>query len=658
MFAVLTLERDPLKLTDILNFYSVETLLTGGLFTWIQVAGAVAALCLLFYLPFRLLRGAGEPARPWMPTAFLILLSLSVLGYLGLLGIFFGDILAAFSGEPFNPSKGTLLWSRALLTVAGVCALTTVCLPFLVNLLDLRWRRIWAIARLSFKEAIRRRILYVFGLFILVLLFLNWFVNPKEEAQLQTYVEIVFHTMTPLLMVSAGIVSAFAIPTDIKQQTIHTVTTKPVERFEIVLGRVLGYSLLMTLVLLTTTTLSLFYVLRGIKPAAAEESLKARIPVYGNLDFYKVDAEYEDRETEKRDQAENVGREWDYRKYIAGQAEAKREPVVYAVWEFRDLPRNLGNRQFVRCEFNFDIYRTTKGEENAGVACSFFFEVRGWEKFAKGGKVRDEYKKLRRERGGREGQLTPDVDNELSQQYGYYEVQGKRIEDYHTLYVDVPAGLFRKAAEMDKGGPPALLVRVRCGTVGQMVGMARYDLYFRGDDPAGGKDTLAFVLNFYKGSLGILMLVVMIIALNVVISTEMGGVITFLIVFLLYAGGTAREFIQELSQQSEVTGYGGPLESAFRLFGRTSISAPLEETTLTKVAVGSDAVFRFFVQGLLQILPDPDRFSFTDRVANGFNVGLIQQDLLPTFLYLLGYLFPWGLLAFYLIRSREIAGAH
>jgi hypothetical protein len=186
--------------------------------------------------------------------------------------------------------------------------------------------------------------------------------------------------------------------------------------------------------------------------------------------------------------------------------------------------------------------------------------------------------------------------------------------------------------------------------------MARYDLYFRADNPEGGRDTLAFIINFYKGALGLWMLCVLIVALAVFISTELGGIIAFLCVILLFFGGKNRDFIKELTLPNFVGG--GPLQSAARLFSRAGLNEPLEETTAQKIASTSDAVFRWTMKGVLNILPDEERFNFTARVANGFNVELIEQDLLPAFLLLLGYLFPWALLAFYLFRSREIAGAH
>ncbi len=79
--------------------------------------------------------------------------------------------------------------------------------------------------------------------------------------------------------------------------------TKPVERFEIVLGRFLGYAGLMTAVLLVMASFSLLYVwIYGVHPDARTTSLRARVPVYG------------DRFTASK----RSPIEWDYRLWIAG----------------------------------------------------------------------------------------------------------------------------------------------------------------------------------------------------------------------------------------------------------------------------------------------------------------------------------------------------
>ena len=41
-------------------------------------------------------------------------------------------------------------------------------------------RRIFAIARLAFQESLRRRVLVVFGVFVLALLFAGWFLDPSS----------------------------------------------------------------------------------------------------------------------------------------------------------------------------------------------------------------------------------------------------------------------------------------------------------------------------------------------------------------------------------------------------------------------------------------------------------------------------------------------
>src|SRR5262249_5989827 len=153
------------------------------------------------------------------------------------------------------------------------------------------------------------------------------------------------------------ILASFSLPADIRNQTIHTVVTKPVERFEIVLGRFVGFAGLMTAILLVMTAVSLVYVLRGVNPEAAAESLKARGPVYGDRSL---------EGTTNTEKGESVGREWDYRSYISGPMPG--QSPQYAIWSMKDLPAGLGDRKAVRCEYTLDVYRTTKGEENRGVS--------------------------------------------------------------------------------------------------------------------------------------------------------------------------------------------------------------------------------------------------------------------------------------------------
>src|SRR5579872_6679811 len=392
MFATLVVEREPFTTAD----------LPIGLMHWTQIVGALAMLGVILWLvlglPF-LRRDERERIPAWQSKVFVGSILLAVLSYL--LFIALGVIAAARSGTATAPSSTVLLWRNVFLTVGGALALLAACLPILRNLLDLRPRRIWALARLSFQEALRNKILYALSLLLVFFLFYNWFSDSKPETQLSSYVNSVFLVMTAFLLLIALIIAAFSIPNDIKNQTIHTILTKPVERFEVVLGRFLGYTGLMTLVLFVMATLSLLYVVRGVDPDAAAESLKARDALYGDLSF---------ENTGNEAKGVSVGKEWDYRTYIAAALPGKQPQ--YAVWTFNDVPKSFAGRTSVACESGFDIYRTTKGKENVGIECEFIFTT--W-RFKKGDE--DAYKK-EREKERIKGDLSNEqIDNQLAEKY-------------------------------------------------------------------------------------------------------------------------------------------------------------------------------------------------------------------------------------------------
>ncbi len=628
MFAM-TLEQDPMRLQDV----------PGDFIAAVQKAGGWAACGVLLWvlLGYTRIRETDRRAIvPWQRTTFLTGMIVAALSYLlaGVLGL----VLLATNSSRLQMTQSICL------TIGGAGALVAAGLPFVLSFSNLRFRRIWALARLSFKEAIRSRVLYGFSALLLVFLFASWFIPSKPENQVRNYVAVVSWSMTILLLVAAVVLSAFSIPNDVRQQTIHTITTKPVERFEIVLGRFLGFTALMTLVLLLMTTICVVYVLRGVDPEAADESLKARDPLYGTLHYENTGNERE---------ATNVGREWNYRSYITAVPRSK-EPQ-YAVWDFATVPSSLADRKTVRCEFTFDIYRTTKGYENQGVTCEFQFQTANFDK-----SQRDPYNQERTRRIAESNRLADaDIDNELAEKYGYYVVPAKDITDFHTMYVDVPAGLFRNAlksqatsAPSSKGEPlPPLQVRVSCRSPTQYVGMAKYDLYLRLDDPQRGSEKGAFTYNFYKGMFGLWLRLCLVIGLCVALSTYLSGVITMLVVGMIYLGGGMTGYIESLGQGTAPGG--GPMEALVRLANRQVALVQLEDSTAATVATNSDYVSRWFIRRVLDIIPDVDRYNLTTYVGEGFNIP-ISQLLLDCYL-LARYLLPWIVLSYYLIKWREIA---
>src|SRR5262249_9229274 len=245
IIASLVVEREPIRWQEVPGLAAL----------WTQDTGLLAAVALLvygiYYWAQRPAPGCRVPWPPWQALLFRFALFGSVVGY-GTWAVLFGPValawvLSLLSGEAVSASPlGVPELRRISLLLGSGCALFAVVLPFLADLVQFRCRRIWALARLSFKEAIRWRILWAFWGLLLVILFASWFLPAKPEDQVRNYVRVVYWAMSPILLVTAGLVAAFSIPMDIRNQTIHTVVTKPVERFEIVLGRFLGYVGLMT----------------------------------------------------------------------------------------------------------------------------------------------------------------------------------------------------------------------------------------------------------------------------------------------------------------------------------------------------------------------------------------------------------------------------
>lgn len=653
MFAVLEIESDPL------SWYK----LPGAVHEWLEAVGGFAIFGLIIWLIFWLVnpppasqRKTGLSTKSWLlwSTVLAVVIALVPVALpiiwdaLGLsdpsqarpaksswtrhLNVAFTSTVSQSGAVPSQSLRKDYLYF--LYYMASSWAIAAVLLPFLMGLARLRFRRIWSLAKLSFKEAIRRRILWAFSALILVFLFASWFISHKPEDQVRGYVGVVSFVVTWLLVITAGLLASFSIPTDMKYQTIHTIVTKPVERFEIVLGRFLGFIMLMSLVLVVMTLLSLVYVARGVVPEAAEESFKARVPVYGDLKVQSV------KEGRVQESGKSVGREWNYRQYISGG-----DPSEKASWVFRSLPADFANKPTVRCEFGFDIFRTAKGKfENKGVQCRFTFMT--WKcPAAEEAKLSQEFTQA----GGAE-QIT----REFAREKGFFELRGVEVVDYHTLAINnVPGELFQDLAEWkkQKSEAPPLTIVVRLEDLSQLLGVAKYDLYLL-ESPGENN----FWQNFFKGAVGTWFNLCLIIVLGVTFSTYLSGIISWAVTMVLYVGGVFVAFARDVASGS-TTG-GGPMESIVRITQGTNIVSPLDETAASvKLALGADKVMTFILRRVLNIVPDLSRFDMTDYVAQGFDISIFFRDdsLALRTLLLAAYLLPWAVLAFYMMRSREIA---
>src|SRR4051794_39772366 len=132
------------------------------------------------------------------------------------------------------------------------------------DLAGMRPRRVFALARLAVFEAIRKRVMIVFVLFALIMIFAGWFLDTGDFDPGRRYLAFVLTTTKFLIWILAALISALSLPADMKSKTIYTIVTKPVRSGEIVLGRILGFGIIGTALLGTMGLLSYIFVTRGV----------------------------------------------------------------------------------------------------------------------------------------------------------------------------------------------------------------------------------------------------------------------------------------------------------------------------------------------------------------------------------------------------------
>jgi hypothetical protein len=167
-------------------------------------------------------------------------------------------------------------------TYMGFVVLLRVAAELFGELILVRGRRLSAIARVSIYESNRKMWApwVVVTVFLLVLAFTHWFLQPPRAAEMgRLYVGTLSLLCSILLTVMVTIMTPLSLPTDIQQQTIYTVVSKPVRRIELIWGRMIGYMAIVTVLVLAFGGISLFYLSRtvgGTLQATEQAAVKAK----------------------------------------------------------------------------------------------------------------------------------------------------------------------------------------------------------------------------------------------------------------------------------------------------------------------------------------------------------------------------------------------
>ncbi|MDO4568991.1 MAG: hypothetical protein Q4D38_01240 [Planctomycetia bacterium] len=181
----------------------------------------------------------------WFPWAFISWLTLLAILFLGLAFVGF-----LFSGLRLGPKKAFLL-------------ILQICKQVAADVVFVSPRRIGALATLTFKEAVRKKIVVGFIIFILIILFAGMFLDPTSPRPAQLYMGFIFNATGYLTILLILLLAAFSLPSDLQKKTIHTIVTKPVRTSEVILGRIVGFVLLGTALLLPMGVISYVFVVRS-----------------------------------------------------------------------------------------------------------------------------------------------------------------------------------------------------------------------------------------------------------------------------------------------------------------------------------------------------------------------------------------------------------
>ena len=134
----------------------------------------------------------------------------------------------------------------------------------LVDFFSLSPRRVWALARLAMQEAVRRNVLVVLALFAGIVLFAGWFLDPQSVNPGRLYLGFILGATNLLASLVVLVLAVFSLPADVKAKSIQTVTTKPVRPAEIVAGRMIGFALVGTAILVVMGVAGWAFVIRSV----------------------------------------------------------------------------------------------------------------------------------------------------------------------------------------------------------------------------------------------------------------------------------------------------------------------------------------------------------------------------------------------------------
>lgn len=531
--------------------------------------------------------------------------------------------------------------------------------------------RVFALSRLAFQEAIRRKVLALMAVFIVVLLFAGWFLDSNSTNIGQLYISFVMTGTSYLVLLLGLFLSCFSLPADITSKTIQTITTKPVRATEIVLGRIFGFGAVGTVLLVAMGVLSYFFVVRGVnhshsyrdwEPGKEGVAGATAVDAYhshkftmeegedGSIQYgvtndvhahkHTVTAREVDGETKLEfgapegllqarmpiygsmaiyDRAGNlarsglnVGYESEYQTYIEGAS------LMSAVWTF-DVDKDEFPEGKLPIELSLKAFRTFKGDIVTGVQGEII---------------------LRNPNGSAESRRIPFIVKEFEVDQIVFDSKMPGSKNGEPQGIDIFDDLVSDDGKLE--------IMIRCTDPGQYFGMAVGDVYLR----AGERQ---FGWNLFKGFLGIWMQMVLVICLGVMFSTFLSGPVAMIATLTSLVLGFFGTIAADVAT-GETPG-GGPIEAIIRMPMQTGalVDLDLGNPALETAIEFADAGIMYSLYTVFQALPAFGKFNTAEFVAYGFNIfpDLVGKHLTMTFCYFI----LTSCVGYFFLKTRELAAA-
>ena len=144
--------------------------------------------------------------------------------------------------------------------VAGLIVLLGLFVYGLADVIRTRPIRVWAIGGVCFRDAIRRRVLWITPLAMLGIILVSQFQKPFDEFDaVRLTVKVCLFTTGLVVVIIALVTASTNLPREIDNRVVFTIVTKPVTRLEIVLGKIVGFARVSAVILVVMGLFTLAY---------------------------------------------------------------------------------------------------------------------------------------------------------------------------------------------------------------------------------------------------------------------------------------------------------------------------------------------------------------------------------------------------------------